>query len=138
MGTMDHTSHLSVVAAAEYRESRGGEKEITKQTSLLAEAGGRRVSDIWEKTEVLYSKGLSMINVALPITPNQDNEKRMSRFMLDLLERHDCACSVYKHREKYWVRLSAQLYNDMSHFEQLAYIVLKELEPFPMTTCSVN
>jgi hypothetical protein len=117
---------LTLASAAKFRQVLGGENEIIKYTSNLARTGGGLVAREWD-SEILYSPGLSMVNIRLPVSPALVDPSKMTVFHIHLLKKHSACCAIYQHDGYYWVRLSAQIYNEEKDFIQFAKLVKDEL-----------
>ncbi|KAI8137722.1 pyridoxal phosphate-dependent transferase [Fennellomyces sp. T-0311] len=135
-GTMDFSSTLCVGAALDFRKSIGGEEAIQKYCNDLARKGGQLVADICG-TEVLENEDktltVAMTNVLLPfknkrnMTTLEAVNALLDKWMYD----HDTVGSPYIHNGKWYVRLSAQIYNDLEDFRYFAdtvHKVCKELD----------
>lgn len=140
VGTLDNTPYLCVKDAIKWREEvLGGEAKIIDYQRKLAREGGKRVAEILG-TEVLENKkgtltDCAMVNVALPlvVTPESEEEdaskegdvkiprQSASKFTQWLLETmmHDYKTfmALCVHQDRWYVRLSAQVYLDMDDFE---------------------
>lgn len=147
VGTSNDVNYYCLDKVLEFREwylvmptSRcGGDDSIMKYTHDLAVTGGELVASIW-KTKVLvgldnfeiqgtrgYNLIPSMVNVLLPDTENTRDDEFMSGFMIKLLKERRVSAAFYKHGMKWWVRLSAQVFNASIDFEKFATIVLEEI-----------
>ena len=114
----------------------GGEEAIQTYCNELARKGGQLVADVCG-TEVLENDEktltIAMTNVRLPFT----NSKGISdeKVIYDLINKwmydHNTIGAPYKHNDKWYVRLSAQVYNeldDFRYFAETVHKVCKKLE----------
>lgn len=119
---MDFSPYMTVTAALKFREDVGGEQAIMSYNHKLAVDGGIYLANVFG-TEVLQDDDqiANMIDVRLPID-NPDNPTIVGNFWIDtLLTRFpQVFAPAYKHGGKWWVRVSAQIYNDLDDFETLA------------------
>ncbi|KAI8137721.1 pyridoxal phosphate-dependent transferase [Fennellomyces sp. T-0311] len=135
-GTMDFSTVLCVNAAIDFRESLGGEEAIQSYCNDLAQKGGQLVADLCG-TEVLENDDktltVAMTNVRLPFTNKQNKPEGevVNAFIDKWMYEHNTMGAPYKHNDKWYVRLSAQVYNDLDDFRYFAetvHKVCKELE----------
>ncbi|CAL8111416.1 unnamed protein product [Orchesella dallaii] len=118
-GTMDYSSYMTVPTALQFRREAGGEDVIMKYNHDLAYNGGRRMAELFGTSIMQDEEQIgSMVDVRLPVN-NPDDSKLDGEWWIDeQLYRHpNTFSSVYKHNGSWWVRVSAQIYNDLSDFE---------------------
>ncbi|KAI8871374.1 PLP-dependent transferase, partial [Ramicandelaber brevisporus] len=125
-GTFDHAPYLTVPAALAWRRVvAGGEERIHDYCHKLAIEGAKRVADILG-TEVLVEKlGTAeeqvgtMIDVYLPnsIDGKELGDETYATMRETLLEKWNVATAPHKHEGQWFVRLSAQIFNDVRDFE---------------------
>jgi len=124
-GTVDYSSYMTVPAALEFRRAIG-EDVIRNYTHQLALEGGQYLAERFG-TEVLQKEEQmgSMVDVALPLD-NPDDEILTGNFWIDtLFDKYDVYASPYKYNGKWWIRVSAQIYTDLSDFEACAVAFLE-------------
>lgn len=134
-GVEDLSSYLCVGAVIDYRKSLGGEDAIMKYCHDLALQGGELVARILG-TRVLENddKTLTacMVNIELPLKESKlSTQDTIQTIIEELIHEHNTMASPFYHGGKYWARLSAQIYNDLSDFEHGAHAlqkICKELE----------
>lgn len=150
VGTVDNAPYLAVKDAIAWRESIGGEAKILEYQTTLAREGGKKVAEMLG-TEVLDNKtgtltNCGMVNVALPLVVADDAEAgkagvtdegylkvpRKSAFALTqwlletMMSDYHTFVALGVYQDRWWARLSAQVYLDMDDFEW-AGKTLKEL-----------
>jgi len=122
-GSTDFTHFLSVQPALDFREWLGGEKKINDYCHSLALSGGKLLSDFLG-TPLLDPTGeltLNMVNVELPLSPSIPENANTLRFLLrSLIEGWQVSAAVFRHNGRWWVRASAQVWNEISDFDYLA------------------
>ncbi|KAJ3207274.1 hypothetical protein HDU67_007583 [Dinochytrium kinnereticum] len=137
-GTTDVTRYLAVREAVAFRRWVGGEERIMKYCHDLAVDGGRRVAEMWG-TKVLLGvdgertggEGLfgSMVNVYVPEwVGGGEGELRdgvLSGVQGRLMREYFMSAQVFKHGGEWFVRFSAQIYNDLSDFEAVGKALLE-------------
>ena len=127
-GTDDHAGYLVVPDAIRWREVVcGGEEKIRTYCRDLARDGGKKVAEMLgsyileNKTQTLTD--CCLVNVRLPLSASLDDGTGETRnIVLDWIKRtvlaeNDCYLQVFFFQDGYWVRLSGQVYLDMSDFE---------------------
>ncbi|KAI4853311.1 PLP-dependent transferase [Aureobasidium sp. EXF-8845] len=136
VATSDDTPYLCIAAALEWRKriswgNRTGEEAIISYNKDLARKGGRLVAKMLD-TEVMDNQELTlgncaMTNVRLPVKTQgpliRDLADRVNK-LLDLGQK--IAVNAFEYDGKFWVRLSAQVYLEMKHFEA-AGLALKKM-----------
>jgi len=133
VGTKDYTPYLSMSSALDFRSSLG-DRAIMDYIHNLAVNGGDVLASRWN-TGVLVENDMvpAMVNVRLPtnaptpptpVPPNQVNPALIPQL---LLEKFDTWVPTYALQGQWWVRVSAQIYNDISDFEFLASAILSLL-----------
>lgn len=154
VGTIDSSPYLCIPDALEYRRKLGGEKKIMDYCYKLAREGGKKVSEILGGADILENEEGTLgncyfANVALPIdvsavTKLVAESQGTSAAEADeaaqttaLLKVRDWIAEVSRseyhtffaqilYAGRLWVRLSAQVYLEMSDFEW-AGNMLKEI-----------
>jgi len=119
----DYSKYLSIHPALDFRRWLGGEQKINDYCHSLALSGGKLLSQLL-RTSLLDPTGeftLNMTNVELPLAPSiPDNEATLELLLRNLLEVWRVSAAVFQHNGKWWVRVSAQIWNEISDFEYLA------------------
>jgi hypothetical protein len=108
---------LLVPAALDFRLWLGGEQKINDYCRSLALTGGKLLSQLLG-TPLLDPTGeftLNMTNVGLPLEPNiPDNAVTYEMLMRSLLEGWQVSATTFRHNGKWWVRASAQVWNEVN------------------------
>jgi selenocysteine lyase/cysteine desulfurase len=125
LGTMDYSSYLCFPIALKFRE-KFGDNEIMKYIHSLAVEGGNLLVSMW-KTSLLVDHSMigSMVNIELPFTENKTKIENLSK---NLLEKYHTFVPVFELQEKWYIRVSAQIYNEISDFEYLGKTILQLLQ----------
>ncbi|KAL4066874.1 pyridoxal phosphate-dependent transferase [Scleroderma yunnanense] len=122
-GTIDFVPQLSVDAALDFREWLGGEHKINEYTRKLAMEGGMHLARRLG-TDLLDPEGnmtLNMVNVGLPLPGEIPSTDEVSTLIRDtLLLKWNTYAFCFRHNEKWWVRCSAQIFNEISDFHFIA------------------
>ena len=145
VGTKDNGPYLCVKDAIAWRRNvLGGEMRIIKYLTDLNKKGSQYVADFLG-TEVLENSAktmtdCAMANIALPIwvgekgrvaqgdalVPIEDQGKALQWMVKTLVDDYKTFIWVFHMSNRYWVRVSAQVYLDMKDYE-IAGDVLKQL-----------
>ncbi|ETW82979.1 hypothetical protein HETIRDRAFT_444532 [Heterobasidion irregulare TC 32-1] len=121
-GTRDYAPYLSVDEALNFREWLGGERKINEYCHSLALEGGKRLAEVMG-TRVLDETGeltLNMTNVELPLSANVPNDGAVNvYFQKKLLVEWNTYAAHFFHNGKWYLRASAQIWNEISDFDYL-------------------
>ncbi|CAD0099869.1 unnamed protein product [Aureobasidium mustum] len=142
VATSDDTPYSCVAAALEWRQritfgGKSGEEAIISYNKELARKGGQLVAEMLG-TEVLDNKELTlgdcaMTNVRLPVVSEKCSEQLAGLLNMVMNRKHNIAVNIYYYKRALWVRLSAQIYLELKHFE-VAGKVLRDV----LTTYAVD
>ncbi|KAL1412461.1 hypothetical protein Q8F55_000206 [Vanrija albida] len=124
-GTQDFSPVVTVVDTVAFRKKIGGEDRIIAYNHSLAVAGGKRLAKRWNTVLMENDAGeltAAMVNVELPGLPPAvpSEEGRMAKIFYEEFQSHNCWAAVYVHDNKWWTRLSAQVWNELSDFDAVA------------------
>ena len=128
-GTSSYSPYLAMADALDFRQSLGGESAIFNYMHELAVRGGAKLAEIFG-TEVLNGNDMvgAMVDVRVP-TRNATVAQQLPQ---RLLERYNTWVPVYPlpysdvaDDTKYYVRVSCQVYNEMSDLEMLGTAMIK-------------
>ncbi|KAJ3756367.1 PLP-dependent transferase [Lentinula raphanica] len=122
-GTIDYTPYLSIHYALQWREWVGGEAAIHDYCNKLAREGGRLLANNMA-TEVMDPDGeftLAMVNVVLPFPKDfsATYDASVSTALTNKLLFQNIYAVTFWHRQLWWTRVSAQIWNELSDFEVL-------------------
>ncbi|ODM97045.1 hypothetical protein Ocin01_09636 [Orchesella cincta] len=140
---MDYSTYMTVPTALQFREEAGGEAAIMKYNHDLAYNGGKRMAEMFG-TDIMQDENQigSMVDVRLPVNTPDDPNLNDEWWIDEQLYNHtETYSSVYKHDGRWYTRVSAQIYNDMSDFEFSARHFLdicNELNGSPKQDSSAN
>ncbi|KAF8194638.1 pyridoxal phosphate-dependent transferase [Pholiota molesta] len=120
-GATDRSGYITVTNAIEFREWMGGEETINAYCRELAMKGGQALAKVLG-TSVMDPDGqftLNMVNVALPL-PGElpENAATMDSLRRGILAKKAFS-APFRHYGVWWTRCSAQVFNDISDFEEL-------------------
>ncbi|KAL7420902.1 hypothetical protein Q5752_004856 [Cryptotrichosporon argae] len=127
-GTVDWAPFLTIPDALAFRRSIGGEHRIMRYCHDLAVRGGRRVAKRWGTRIMENAEGsltAAMVTVELPAVPapgDLADQLLQIKYIEDSMLARDCFAPGLFHDGKWWVRFSAQVWNDLSDFDYLASV----------------
>jgi isopenicillin-N epimerase len=118
-GTRDNSHWLAVPDALDYLEGCGLEA-VQAHNAALAREAGELLLDAW-KTEASAAPDYraAMVAVRLPVAGRGDRHAA-HRLGLELRERHGITAAAMALDGALWVRVSAQIYNEIGDYERLA------------------
>jgi isopenicillin-N epimerase len=120
-GTRDNSAWLAVPAALDYVEALGAEA-IRAHNAVLARDAGAMLTDAWESEAAAAPEfAASMVSVRLP-GRTEGNRDRAHRLAGHLAERHGITAAVMALDGALWVRVSAQIYNEIDDYARLAAV----------------
>ena len=129
-GTVDESAYLSLMGSLEFRRLIGGDRNILEYIHSLAIEAQRYLSELWNTT--VFSSDSShfvgMINVELPKIDRLVMSKEViDRVFYALLKNDDIAIKLFEWNGRFYVRVSCQIYNDMSQIERVGALILQYL-----------
>lgn len=118
-GTRDNSHWLAVPAALDYTDGLGAEAMRAHNAALAREAGAL-LSEAWG-SDAAASPEFSgaMISLRLPGSGNRDTARALGARLRD---EHGITTGVMVLNGALWIRVSAQIYNDISDYQRLADI----------------
>lgn len=137
--TDDHSGYLVIPEAIKWREQVcGGEENIRAYCRDLARDGGKRVAEMLG-TYILDNKSHTltdccMVNISLPLHNSLNDgtggtqRKVLSWIQRTVLAEHDSYLQLFFFEKNFWVRLSGQVYLDISDFEWAGEVLKKICE----------
>eukprot|EP00455_Lapot_gusevi_P050524 TRINITY_DN7334_c0_g11_i1.p1 TRINITY_DN7334_c0_g11~~TRINITY_DN7334_c0_g11_i1.p1 ORF type:complete len:216 (-),score=51.72 TRINITY_DN7334_c0_g11_i1:21-668(-) len=123
-GTFDYSSYLAFPAAFQFRQQLG-DTAIMQYIHNLAVKGGEILSSAWNTDTMMDSSLIgAMVNVRLPTL----NQTLAASLPTRLLNQYNTFVPVYSFQNQFYVRVSAQIYNEESDFVMLAQAILNLLK----------
>jgi len=120
-GTGDPSARLAVTAALEFIEALG----VARYGHALrdqARAAAQHIAQAWGVAPgAPLEMSAAMVTLPLPVDEPADAETA-ARWRLKLLEKHRIEVPVIAIEGRLWVRISAQVYNELSDYEVLARV----------------
>lgn len=131
-GTRDYSHMISLDAALEFREKRG-DQEIRNYNNRLCRSAAEMLIKRWNTSTIApFSMMNSLVNIRLPCNTKEPkcwtyNIEKMQREMED---KYNIWTFLRSINGIYYVRISCQIYNEMSEYIRFAQI-LEELQNKP-------
>lgn len=118
-GTRDPSAWLAVTSAIEFWERFGPDNARGYRDRLALE--GARLAARAAGTELPVPPGMLSAMVSVPLHGLELSGAQQAAALHDLLlERHGLEVPVFEADQQLWLRVSAQIYNEMEDFERLA------------------
>jgi isopenicillin-N epimerase len=122
-GTRDNSAWLAVPAAIDYVDALGAEAMRAHNGALAREAGAM-LNEAWNSELAATTEfRASMVSVRLPGAGGAESDRDAARRLAGrLAERHGITAAIMLLDGGLWVRVSAQIYNEIGDYERLATI----------------
>jgi isopenicillin-N epimerase len=118
-GTRDNSAWLAVPAALDYVDEVGAEA-MRAHNAALARGAGAMLAEAWESEAAAAAEFCAaMVSVRLPGGGDRDTARRLAA---QLSERHGITAAIMVLDGGLWVRVSAQIYNEIGDYARLAAI----------------
>jgi isopenicillin-N epimerase len=121
-GTRDNSHWLAVPAALDYIAGFGAEAIQAYNRTLANAACGLLVEAWGSEVAAGADYRAAMASVRLPGTPKGSDRSAAHRLALHLNQQYGLTLGVMLLDEALWVRVSAQIYNEIGDYERLAAI----------------
>jgi isopenicillin-N epimerase len=120
-GTCDPSTRLSVTAALEFIEALGVER-YRDALGDQARAASAYIADAWGVAPGAPAEMFAgMVTLPLPVD-EPGTAEAAARWRLKLLQEHNIEVPIHAIEGRLWVRISAQVYNELSDYEALARV----------------
>jgi len=130
-GTLDYSGYLTFSTALAFR-AQFGESSLMNYMHNLAVTGGTILAKRWNTDWLIPAESVAaMVNVRLPTDGSTVDPLSV---MKTLLDRFNTWVPVYEQDGRWYVRVSAQIYNEESDFEYLATSIMTILHPSPSSS----
>ncbi|HTZ37025.1 MAG TPA: aminotransferase class V-fold PLP-dependent enzyme [Stellaceae bacterium] len=118
-GTRDNSAWLAVPQALDYLDALGGEAVRAHNDALAREAGEMLCAAWHSEASAAPAFRAAMTAVRLPGSDGADRAagRRLARY---LAQEHDITVGVMALADSLWVRVSAQIYNEIADYRRLA------------------
>jgi isopenicillin-N epimerase len=121
-GTGDFSARLSVPAALDFIESLGGFDWYRDALCGLAREAAEGIATAWQVSPgAPLAMCRAMVTLPLPVDEPASADA-VARWRLRLLREHRIEVPIHAIGDRLWVRISAQVYNDLADYEALARV----------------
>lgn len=122
-GTKDESGFICSKFAAQYRVWLGGEEKINEYNQQLINLSSLKIAEILG-TETMHSKPvtISMAMVKIPNTAGWEDQ-HILKLQIYLLKYKKYAVPFVKHGDCWWLRVSAQIYNNFQEYQDLGELL---------------
>ena len=123
-GTRDNSAWLATAAALDYLDALGA-KAMRAHNAALAREAGAMLAETWGSEAAAAPEFCAaMVSVRLAGNMGDGNSERDAarRLAAELTERHRITVGVMVLDGGLWIRVSAQIYNEIGDYERLAAI----------------
>ena len=124
-GTRDNSAWLAAPAAIDYIDALGAEALRAHNAALAGEAGAMLI-EAWDSEAAAAPEFCaSMVSVRLPVSfPGGagDNRDAARALAAQLNEEHGITAGIMVLGGALWIRVSAQIYNEIGDYERLAAV----------------
>lgn len=121
-GTRDNSAWLASTAALDWMEASGA-AAVRAHNDALADTAGRMLAQAWgSELSASATFRASMAAVRLPGTRGADGAAAL-RLARRIREEHGITVAAVPLDGSLWIRVSAQIYNEVSDYEALAHLV---------------
>lgn len=130
-GTRDNSAWLAAPAALDYLAGWGAEALRAHNAALAREAGAMLIAEWRSEAAAAAEFCAAMVSVRLPGGPtgqahglkaHGDDREAVRRLAARLSERHAITAGVMVLDGGLWIRVSAQIYNEIDDYQRLAAI----------------
>lgn len=125
LGTKDYSSYLTISDALDFRQTIANETDIFNYNHQLAVQAGYLISQIWNSSILTSNNAFigTMNNIELPSII--DSLDKMNNLYQKLINEHNIFLPMFQFDNKFYCRISAQIYMELSDYQTVANIVLE-------------
>lgn len=130
LGTKDYSAYLTIPDALDFRQTIGDESSIFQYNHQLAIDAGNAMASLWNTSTLTSSEETisTMNNVQLPL--NIQTLDQMNSLYQTLVNKHNIFLVMTEFDQKFYCRISAQIYMELSDYQHVAQIVLDTIHSF--------
>jgi selenocysteine lyase/cysteine desulfurase len=127
LGTKDYSPYLTISDALDFRKTIADEKAIFSYNHQLAIQAGNLLAKLWDSSTLTTDQKYisTMNNVELPLTI--DTSDKMTALYQKLINEHDIFLPMFPFDNKFYCRISAQIYMELKDYETVGHIVLNAI-----------
>ncbi|CAF1481541.1 unnamed protein product [Didymodactylos carnosus] len=123
LGTKDYSNYFTISDAIDFRQMIGGDMAIYEYNHQLAVNAGNLLESMWNSSTLTTNDEYIgfMNNVQLPLIINTTESRR--NLYNKLIERYNIFLPSFQFDNKYYCRISAQIYLELTDFEYVGNCV---------------
>lgn len=128
LGTKDYSAFLTIADALDFRQMIGNESSIFSYTHELARQAGDLLSHLWNTSTLTEDEKFitTMNNIQLPAKIN--TTERMNFLYQKLITDENIFLPMFPFDQKFYCRISAQIYTELVDYRTVGQLVLKIIE----------
>ncbi|UJR20298.1 hypothetical protein I4U23_023429 [Adineta vaga] len=127
LGTKDYSAYLTISDALDFRQTIANETEIVSYNHQLAIQAGNLLAQMWNSSTLTTDeKSIStMNNIELPSII--DTSDKMNDLYRRLVNEHNIFLPMVEFDNRFYCRISAQIYMELSDYQTVGHIVLNTI-----------
>ena len=128
LGTKDYSAFLTIQDALEFRQSIANETDLINYNHQLACEAGQQIAQRWNTTTLTNDQQwiTTMNNIQLPLVIKTVDQ--MNRLYQTLIDQHNIFLPMFQFDQKFYCRISAQIYMELKDYQKLAHLVLDTIQ----------
>ncbi len=127
LGTKDYSPYLTISDALDFRQTIANETDILNYNNQLAIQAGNSLAQMWKSSTLTSNNQYisTMNNVQLPLII--DTIDKMNILYQKLINEHNIFLPMFQFDQKFYCRISAQIYMELEDYQKVGKIVLDEI-----------
>jgi selenocysteine lyase/cysteine desulfurase len=127
LGTKDYSSYLTISDALDFRQTIASETEIFSYNHQLAIQAGNLLAQMWNSSILISDEKYisTMNNIELPLMI--DTLDKMNTLYQKLINEHNIFLPMFQFDDKFYCRISAQIYMELNDYQTVGNIVLNKI-----------
>ncbi|CAF3087981.1 unnamed protein product [Rotaria sp. Silwood2] len=124
LGTKDYSSYLTISDALDFRQTIANETDIYNYNHQLAKQAGDLIAQMWNSSTLTTNDQFisTMNNIELPSFI--DTLDKMNILYQKLINQYNTFLPMFQFDNKFYCRISAQIYMELSDYQTVGKIVL--------------
>ncbi|CAF0762857.1 unnamed protein product [Adineta ricciae] len=138
LGTRDYSAYLTISDAIDFRRTIANESEIFAYNHQLAIQTGTLLAQLWNSSTLTTDERYisTMNNIELPAFIN--TTEKMNNLYQKLINEHNIFLPMIEFDKKFYCRISAQIYMELSDYEKVGHIVLNAVSTMKLRRTITN
>jgi selenocysteine lyase/cysteine desulfurase len=124
LGTKDYSSYLTISDALDFRQTIANETDIFSYNHQLVIQAGNLLATMWKSSTLTSNNNYisTMNNIQLPLFI--DTIDKMNVLYQKLIDQHNIFLPMFQFDNKFYCRISAQIYMELSDYQKVGKFVL--------------